>query len=98
MLRFHCVPPRLSTGIGGKVALAVTRREERCRVAEAFSSLEEFAAEVLALIAEQPDLTLVQAVAELRKRRIKTSRSSLWRLYVVWCRVKGLNLRLLHTM
>ena len=43
------------------------------------SPLDEFAAEVLALIAEQPDLTLVEAVAELRKRRIKTSRSSLWR-------------------
>ena len=43
------------------------------------SPLEEFAAEVLALIGEQPDLTLVETVTELRKRRIKTSRSSLWR-------------------
>jgi transposase len=43
------------------------------------SRLEEFAAEILAVIAEQPDLTLLEAVAELRKRRIKTSRSSLWR-------------------
>jgi len=43
------------------------------------SPLEEFAAEVLAVIAEQPDLTLVETVAELRKRRIRTSRSSLWR-------------------
>src|ERR1700736_2504207 len=43
------------------------------------SPLEEFAAEILALIAEQPDLTLVETVAELRKRRIRTSRSSLWR-------------------
>src|SRR5579871_6117689 len=43
------------------------------------SPLERFAAQVLALIAEQPDLTLVEAVAELRRRRIKTSRSSLWR-------------------
>src|SRR5437868_5676419 len=43
------------------------------------SPLEEFAAEVLALIAERSDLTLVETVAELRKRRIKTSRSSLWR-------------------
>src|SRR6266403_3876267 len=39
------------------------------------SPLEEFAAEVLALIGEQPDLTLVETVTELRKRRIKTSRS-----------------------
>jgi len=43
------------------------------------SPLEEFAAEVLALIDGQPDLTLVETVTALRKRRIKTSRSSLWR-------------------
>jgi hypothetical protein len=34
---------------------------------------------VLALIAGQPDLTLLETVAELRKRRIRTSRGSLWR-------------------
>ncbi len=43
------------------------------------SPLEEFATEILALIAEQPDLTLVETVAALRKRRVRTSRSSLWR-------------------
>jgi transposase len=43
------------------------------------SPLEGLATKILALIAEQPDLTLVETVAELRKRRIKTSRSSLWR-------------------
>jgi transposase len=43
------------------------------------SPLEEVAAQVLAVIAEQPDLTLVETVAELRRRRIRTSRSSLWR-------------------
>jgi transposase len=43
------------------------------------SPLEKFAAQVLALVAEQPDLTLVETVTELRKRRIRTSRSSLWR-------------------
>jgi len=43
------------------------------------SPLEEFATGILALVAEQPDLTLVETVAALRKRRIKTSRSSLWR-------------------
>jgi transposase len=43
------------------------------------SPLEEFATEILALVAAQPDLTLVETVAVLRKRRIKTSRSSLWR-------------------
>ena len=41
--------------------------------------MEEFAVEILDLIAQRPDLTLVETVAELRKRWIKTSRSSLWR-------------------
>ena len=43
------------------------------------SPLEEFAAEILQLIADRSDLTLLETVAELRKRRIKTSRSALWR-------------------
>ena len=43
------------------------------------SPLEEHTARVLAVVAEQPDLTLVETVAELRKQRIRTSRSSLWR-------------------
>jgi transposase len=43
------------------------------------SRLEKVAAQILTLIAEQPDLTLVETVTELRKRRIRTSRSSLWR-------------------
>ena len=45
------------------------------------SPLEEFAAQVLALIAEQPDLTLVETVAELRRRRIRTSKSALSRFF-----------------
>src|SRR5437763_16674188 len=43
------------------------------------SPLEAFATAILAVVSEQPDLTLVETVAVLRKRRIKTSRSSLWR-------------------
>jgi len=43
------------------------------------SRLEKFAAEILAVIAEYPDLTLDETLAQLRKRRIKTSRSALWR-------------------
>ena len=58
-------------------------REERSAAPKprggSISPLEEFATEILALVAEQPDLTLVETVAALRKRRIKTSRSSLWR-------------------
>src|SRR5580658_9129137 len=44
------------------------------------SPLEEFAAEILAMVAEYPDLTLGEMLAQLHKRRIKTSRSALWRL------------------
>jgi transposase len=43
------------------------------------SPLEEFATEILAVIAEHPDLTLAETLAELRKRRIRASRSALWR-------------------
>lgn len=43
------------------------------------SPLDKSTARVLVLIAEHPDLTLMEAVAELGKRRIRTSRSSLWR-------------------
>jgi transposase len=43
------------------------------------SPLEEHAEQILALIAKQPDLTLMESIAALRKRRIRTSRSSLWR-------------------
>jgi transposase len=43
------------------------------------SPLEKFAAQILAVIAEQPDRTLVETVTVLRKQRIRTSRSSLWR-------------------
>lgn len=45
------------------------------------SPLEEFATRVLALTAERPDLTLVETVAELRKQRIRTSRSALSRFF-----------------
>jgi len=43
------------------------------------SPLEEFATEILAVIEEQADLTLEETLAALRKHRIRTSRSSLWR-------------------
>jgi transposase len=43
------------------------------------SPLERCAARVLAVIAEHPDLTLMETVAELRRRRIRTSKSALSR-------------------
>jgi transposase len=45
------------------------------------SPLEKCAARVLAVIVERPDLTLVETVAELRRHRIRTSRSALSRFF-----------------
>ena len=45
------------------------------------SPLEEHADFLLGLIAEQSDLTLDEVVAAMRKRRIKCSRSAVWRLF-----------------
>ena len=43
---------------------------------ESVSPLEEFATEILAVTAKHPDLILLETIAE---RRIRASRSSLWR-------------------
>jgi transposase len=45
------------------------------------SPLEPHAKQILALVAERPDLTLEEIVAELRKRRIATSHSSVSRFF-----------------
>ena len=45
------------------------------------SPLEKHANFLLGLIAEQPDLTLDEVVAAMRGRRIKGSRSAVWRLF-----------------
>jgi len=45
------------------------------------SPLEKYARQILALVAEQPDLILKETVVELRKRRIRTSKSALSRFY-----------------
>jgi transposase len=45
------------------------------------SPLEKHADFLLALIAEQPDLTLDELVAAMRRRRIAGSRSAVWRFF-----------------
>jgi transposase len=45
------------------------------------SPLEEHAERLLALIAEQPDLTLDEVVAAMSKQRIAGSRSAVWRFF-----------------
>jgi transposase len=45
------------------------------------SPLEAHAERILALVAERPDLTLKEALVELLKRRIRTSKSALSRFF-----------------
>ena|SRR6266446_6377546 len=45
------------------------------------SPLEKCAERVLTMIVEHPDLTLMETVAELRRRRIHTSKSALSRFF-----------------
>ena len=45
------------------------------------SPLEERAERVLAVIAEHPDLTLMETAAQLRRQRIRTSKSALSRFF-----------------
>lgn len=45
------------------------------------SPLEQHAAVLLALIAEQPDATLDEVVAALDRRGISSSRSAVWRFF-----------------
>ena len=45
------------------------------------SPLEEHAEFLLGLIVEQPDLTLDEIVAAMRKKRIPGSRSAVWRFF-----------------
>ena len=45
------------------------------------SRLERYAKQILALVADQPDLILQEIVIELRKRRIRTSRSAVARFF-----------------
>jgi transposase len=61
------------------VGAALARDWKRRSKGGSVSPLEKFATQILAVIAEQPGRTLVETVAALRKRRIRTSRSSLWR-------------------
>jgi transposase len=45
------------------------------------SPLDKFAEQILALVAEQPDLTLIETTKALRKQQIRASRTALWRFF-----------------
>ena len=68
------------------VVIWVQRFEETGSVAAkpsggSSSPLEQHAEFLLGLIADQPDLTLDEIVAAMRKRRIAGSRSAVWRFF-----------------
>ena len=68
------------------VVIWVQRFEETGSVAAkpsggSISPLEQHAEFLLGLIANQPDLTLDEIVAAMRKRRIARSRSAVWRFF-----------------
>ena len=68
------------------VVIWVQRFEETGNVAAkpsggSISPLEKHAEFLLGLIAEQPDMTLDEIVAAMRKRRIAGSRSAVWRFF-----------------
>ena len=68
------------------VVIWVQRFEETGSVAAkpsggSTSALEKHAEFLLALIAEEPDLTLDEIVAAMGKRRIAGSRSAVWRFF-----------------
>src|ERR1041384_1392490 len=79
----HEAAERFEVSVSSAVKWLQRWRERRSAAQKprggSISPLEAFATDILALVAEQPDLTLVETVVALRKRRIKTSRSSLWR-------------------
>jgi transposase len=58
-----------------------TRRCEPKPRGGSISPLERYAELILALVAEQSDRTLEETVDELRKRRIRTSKSSVARFF-----------------
>src|SRR2546425_13325965 len=67
------------------VVIWVQRFEETGSVAAkpsggSTSPLEQHAEFLLGLIADQPDLTLDEIIAAMRKRRIAGSRSAVWRV------------------
>jgi transposase len=68
------------------VVIWVQRFEETGSVAAkpsggSTSPLEQHAEFLLGLIADQPDLTLDEIIAAMRKRRIAGSRSVVWRFF-----------------
>src|SRR5712691_7324616 len=81
----HEAADRFEVSVSSAVKWLQRWRESRSAAPKprggSISPLEKRGAQVLAVIAEQPDLTLMEAVGELRKRHIRTSRSALSRFF-----------------
>lgn len=81
----HEAADRFEVSVSSAVKWLQRWRESRSAAPKArggsVSPLDECAARVLAMIAEHPDLTLMEMVAKLRRRRIRTSKSALSRFF-----------------
>ena len=77
----ECV--EVSASSGDQVDAALKQNRKHCCQAERQQSspLDAHTDFLLGLIAEQPDLTLDEIVAVMRKRRIAGSRSAVWRFF-----------------
>ena len=82
----HEAAERFEVSVSSAVRWLQTWRKERRAAAKprggSVSRLEDNAAQILALHAEKPDRSLLESVAELAKRRIKTSKSALSRFFL----------------
>ncbi len=81
----HEAAKRFEVSVSSAVRWLQRWRESKSAAAKprggSVSPLETHAERILALVADRPDLILVETVAELRKGRIRTSRSALSRFY-----------------
>ena len=82
----HEAAERFEVSVSSAVRWVQAWRTERRAAAKprggSVSRLEDHAAQILALHAEKPDRSLLEGVAELCKRRIKTSKSALSRFFL----------------
>ena len=81
----HEAADRFEVSVSSAVKWLQRWHESRCAAPKprggSVSPLEKRAARVLAVIAEHADLTLMETAAELRRRRIRTSKSALSRFF-----------------
>src|SRR6516165_5507383 len=82
----HAAAERFEVSVSSSVRWLQAWRKDRRTTPKprggSVSHLEEHAAQILALHAEKPDRSLLESVALLSKRRIRTSKSALSRFFL----------------